>query len=75
MASGVIDIIKQQAKQLPREQKVELLKFLTDTLSTETRRSIPLQFGKYRSSGRPMSTSSDFEIAEWHPNESELNGN
>ncbi len=67
--------IKDKVRALPTEQKVELIKFLADTLSVERIESSPLQFGKYSGSGRAMATESDFKIAEWHPKELELNGN
>lgn len=40
------------------EQAVSVLKYYKST---------PLQFGKYASASRPMSSAKDFQIAEWHP--------
>jgi hypothetical protein len=75
MELSEISAIKDQIKGLLPEQKVELIRFLADTLSVETRASTPFQFGKYAQTGRPMTTADDFRIAEWHPTDSELNGN
>lgn len=75
MQTTEMTTIKDKVRALPTEQKVELIKFLADTLSAERIGSRPLQFGKYSGSGRTMATESDFKIAEWHPKESELNGN
>ena len=70
-----IETIKQRTKELPPEQKVELIKFLADSLTTDTRDSTPLQFAKYKKTGRRMSTADDFTVAEWHPTNLDLNGN
>ena len=67
--------IKDQVRGLPTEQKVELIKFLADSLSENMGESKPLEFGKYKNSGRMMATEEDFKIAEWHPTDLELNGN
>lgn len=55
--------IKDQVRSLSTGQKVELIKYLADTLSNETREATPLQFGKYEHTGRPMATEIDFNIA------------
>jgi hypothetical protein len=68
-------MIKDQLRSLPTEQKVELIKYLADTLSGEIYESKPLEFGKYSGSGRTMTAESDFIIAEWRPTDRELNGN
>ena len=75
MNTKEISLIKDRVKALPAEQKVELIKFLADSLSAETTASVPMQFGKYADSGRPMASESDFRIAEWHPSDRDLNGN
>ena len=67
--------IKDQVKDLPPEQKAELIKFLADLLADKPRQSKMIEFGKYANSGRRMSTEEDFKIAEWQPSDEELNGN
>lgn len=75
MATREIDIIKKRSKELPQNQQIELIEFLTKNLSNGTKKSKQIEFGKYANSGRPMSTEDDFKIAEWHPTDEELNGN
>lgn len=75
MVTSEIDIIKKRSKDLPKEQKLELIGFLTRELSRVPHRSKPIKFGKYASSSRRMSTADDFNIAEWHPADLDLNGN
>ena len=67
--------IKEQVKDLPREQKADLIKYLADLLTDKPQQSKMIEFGKYANSGRPMSTEDDFRLAEWHPTDEELNGN
>lgn len=75
METTTISAIKDQVKNLPPEQKAELIKFLTDELAVKQRQSTLIEFGKYANSGRRMSTEEDFKIAEWRPSDEELNGN
>ncbi len=75
MQPTTISAIKDQVKDLPPEQKIELIKFLADMLSDKPQKSRMIEFGKYANSGRRMSTEEDFKIAEWHPSDEELNGN
>ena len=75
MQLTTISAIKDQVKDLPPEQKAELIKFLADLLADKPRPSKMIEFGKYADSGRRMSTEEDFKIAEWHPSDEELNGN
>jgi len=76
MATVEIDTIKQQSRKLLPNQKLELIKFLVESLVSDKSGQTPqyLVFGKYRNSGRQTSTEEDFKIAEWHPTEAELNG-
>ena len=67
--------IKEQVKDLPREQKADLIKYLADLLMDKPQQPKMIEFGKYANSGRPMSTEVDFRLAEWHPTDEELNGN
>lgn len=75
MQKNEIAAMKDQIRSLPAEQKVELIKYLADSLSAEKKGSVPLEFGKYSGTGRKMATENDFLIAEWHPTDRELNGN
>lgn len=75
MATKEIDIIKRRSKDLPQNQKVELIEFLTDLLAPKPQQVKMIEYGKYANSGRRMSTEKDFQIAEWRPSDEELNGN
>ena len=70
-----ISAIKSQVKDLPQEQKVELIKFLADLLADKPQQPRMIEFGKYANSGRRRSTEEDFKIAEWRPSDEELNCN
>jgi len=76
MATLELDIIKQQTIKLLPKQKLELIEYLSKSLTPETNGHTVelLQFGKYQNSGLRTSTAEDFKIAEWHPTEAELNG-
>ena len=76
MATLELDIIKQQSRKLLPKQKLELIEYLSKSLSAkENGQKVKLlQFGKYQKSGLKKSTAEDFKIAEWHPTEAELNG-
>ena len=75
MATREIDIIKKRSKELPQKQKIELIEFLTKSLSNGAKRTKQIEFGKYSSSSKKMSTAEDFLVAEWHPFDLDLNGN
>ncbi len=75
MAIGELEIIKQQSKKLAPEQRAELVRFLTESMTQEPPQSQPLKFGKYAGRETSFSTDADFSIAEWNPMDSELNGN
>ena len=76
MAATEIDSIKQQSRKLLPKQKIELIKFLAESLVSDKsgQESQYLVYGKYQNTGRKPSTEDDFKIAEWHPSETELNG-
>lgn len=76
MAVIEIESIKQQSRKLLPNQKIELIKFLAESLAPQKseRQTQRLVFGKYQNSGRPLSTEDDFKIAEWNPGAAELNG-
>ena len=70
-----LEIIKIQSRGLPPEERVALIKFLADSLSAGARIPVPFRFGKYRDSGKELSSEEDFAVSQWHPSESELDGN
>lgn len=76
MTAVEIDNLKQQSRKLLPNQKIELIKFLAESLAPEQGAREPqyLVYGKYRNTNRKMSAEADFKIAEWHPTETELNG-
>lgn len=76
MATVELDIIKQQTRKLPPNQKIELIKFLAESLTASKSEKEPkyLVYGEFRNYPGKMSTEEDFKIAEWHPTEAELNG-
>lgn len=76
MATVELEVIKQQSRKLLPNQKLELIKYLSENLSLEKNGPMPafLEFGKYRETGLKASTEDDFKIAEWRPTETELNG-
>lgn len=75
MPTREIDIIKKRTDELSKEEKRQLIEFLTNSIKNAGRDSTQLQFGKYRTSGTRMSTAEDFQIAEWHGSDFDLNGN
>lgn len=75
MATTEIDIIKNQSKELTKDQKLELMDFLLRQLHGTNGTPTRLKFGKYAAAGRPMSTEEDFDVAEWRPTDLDLNGN
>ena len=76
MAVIEIENIKQQSRKLLPNQKIELIKFLAESLAPQKseHETQLLVFGKYQNSGRSSSTEEDFKLAEWNPGEAELDG-
>jgi hypothetical protein len=76
MATVELDIIKQQSKKLVPKQKLELIEYLSKSLTPIKYggKQRLIEFGKYQNTGLKTSTDTDFNIAEWHPTEAELNG-
>jgi hypothetical protein len=75
MATQEIDIIKKRVTGLSKEEKIHLIEFLTKSLANGGQSPKALEFGKYKNSGRRMSTADDFKVAEWHESDLHLNGN
>ena len=76
MATVELNVIKKQTNKLLPKQKLELIKYLSESLESKTNGQTPvfLKFGKYRNTGLNPSTEEDFKIAEWRPNERASNG-
>ena len=72
---ATVDQILSAAAQLPAEERIQIIRGLTATLSDRkvAASQQPLPYGKYLQ-GRE-STEADFLIAEWHPAEADWNGN
>ncbi len=75
MATSEMDIIKRSARALSRDEKLQLIEFLTKSLKNGGTRSTQLTYGKYRDPARPVSTSDDFKMAEWREADIDANGN
>ena len=75
MATREMDIIKRSASGLSKAEKVQLIEFLTRSLKNVNTEPSQLRYGKYRNSGRSISTAGDFKIAEWDDTDLDLNGN
>ena len=77
MATAEVESIKEQSRKLLPAQKIELIKFLADSLAPNGGKQEPryLVYGEFSGTpGRQMSTEEDLKIAEWHPTETELSG-
>lgn len=76
MATAQLELIFAQIKPLPVSDKLRLLQWVAEDLqpAERTTGSAGLVYGKYRDTGRLLSTEEDFKCAEWHPTEAELNG-
>lgn len=76
MATDQLELIFSQIRPLNFEDKLRLLQWVAEDLKPS---ALPIEsnglvYGKYRNTGRRMSTEKDFKIAEWNPTEAELNG-
>lgn len=69
-----VEKIVYQAKQLPAQERVQIIQLLVETLVTSEKQPKPnlWQYGAFH--GKRMSTEEDFKIAEWHPTDEELDG-
>jgi len=76
MATIELDIIKSQSIKLLPKQRLELIRYLSESLASRSAEiePTPLKFGKYRDTGMSFSSDDDFALAEWNPTEGELNG-
>ena len=76
MATDQLELIFTQIRPLKFEDKLQLLQWMAEDLkpTASPAESTELVYGKYRNTGRRMSTEEDFKIAEWRPTEEQLNG-
>lgn len=74
MAQTTVESIVAEIRDLPPQERLRLIRTVIDTLitpgrPTESRRLI---YGEFR--GGRMLTEDDFKIAEWRPQDREMNG-
>lgn len=69
MATDQLEVIFSQIRPLKFEDKLQLLQWMAEDLKPVAARaeSTGLVYGKYKNTGRQMSTEEDFRIAEWNP--------
>lgn len=74
MAQTDVERIVAEIEGLSPQERLRLIRTVVDTLIAPGRpaESHPLVFGQFR--GERMSTEDDFKIAEWRPQDRELNG-
>ena len=74
MAHTNVERIVAEIQQLSPGERVRLIKSVVDTLIEPERpaESRQLTYGEFR--GARMSTEDDFKIAEWRPQDREMNG-
>jgi len=74
MAQTSLERIFAEIQDLSPEERLRLIRTVVDTLITPGRpaESQNLVYGEFR--GGRMSTEDDFKIAEWRPQDREMNG-
>ena len=74
MAQTSVEKIAAEIQDLSPQERLRLIRTVVDTLISPGRpaESRPLIFGEFR--GGRESTEDDFKIAEWRPQEREMNG-
>ena len=74
MAQTSVERIVAEIQDLSPQERLRLIRTVVDTLITPGRRaeSRRLIYGEFR--GGRMSTEDDFRIAEWRPQDREMNG-
>ncbi len=74
MAQTSVERIVAEIQDLSPQERLRLIRTVVDTLITpgRTAESRRLTFGEFR--GGRMSTEEDFKIAEWRPEDREMNG-
>ncbi len=74
MGQTSVEKIVAEIEDLSPQERLKLIRFVVDTLITAGRpaESRLLTYGEFR--GGRMSTEEDFTIAEWRPQDREMNG-
>ena len=74
MTQTSVERIVAEIQDLSPQERLRLIRIVVDTLITPGRpaESRRLIYGEFR--GRRMSTEDDFRIAEWRPQDREMNG-
>ena len=74
MAQTSVEKIVAEIQDLSPQERLKLIRTVVDTLIAPGRpaESRRLTWGEFQ--GGRMSTEDDFKIAEWHPQEREMNG-
>jgi hypothetical protein len=74
MAQTSVERIVAEIQDLSPEERLRLIRTVVDTLITPGRaaESRHLIYGEFR--GGRMSTDDDFKVAEWRPQDREMNG-
>ncbi len=74
MAQTSVERIVAEIQDLSPQERLRLIRTVVDTLITPPRaaESRRLLYGEFR--GGRMSTDDDFKIAEWRPQDREMNG-
>ena len=74
MAQSRVERIVAEIQDLTPEERLKLIRIVVDTLIMPGRpaESRCLIYGEFR--GERMSTEDDFKIAEWRPQDREMNG-
>ncbi len=74
MAQTSVERIVAEIQDLSPQERLRLIRTVVDTLITPMRaaESRRLLYGEFR--GGRMSTDDDFKIAEWRPQDREMNG-
>ena len=74
MAQTSVEKIVAEIRDLSPQERLKLIRTVVDTLITPERaaQSRRLVYGEFR--GGRMSTEDDFKLAEWRPQDREMNG-
>jgi len=74
MEQTSVERIVAEIQDLSPQERLRLIRIVVDTLITPGRgaESRRLTYGEFQ--GGRMSTEDDFKIAEWHPQDREMNG-
>ena len=76
MAADELESILTHVQRLTPDERTQLMERLAEMIVTsgKSQAQRPLKYGKYRDAPGHLSTEEDFQVAEWHPTETDLNG-